>query len=87
MVLSTEVNAELGDLFTEAYYRRNPDVAETLSFWEVFSACKRLTGVARLTDSSKGNGQHNGARPTLRPGLKNALCVFMRQRLTKEDTD
>jgi hypothetical protein len=85
-ILSTEVNAEFGDTFAEGYYRRNPSVAETLSFWEVFSACKRLTSLAKLNDPSS-NGHKNGSRPSPRPGLLDALRDFMRQRLTDEDSD
>jgi aminoglycoside phosphotransferase (APT) family kinase protein len=87
MILSTEVSAELGDEFAEAYYRRNPAVAETLSFWEVFSACKRQTRIAWLSDASRANGHHYGSRPVFRPNLQNALRDFMRQRLTEDDLD
>ncbi len=71
-ILSTEASPELGDHFVEAYYLRNPAIGETLAFWEVFAACKRLTGIARQSQKTASSEVHK------------ALCDFIYRRLTDE---
>ncbi len=46
--LTVEANADVGDLFTQAYMRRNPAVGKTLPFWEMFAVCRRLTTIAAV---------------------------------------
>jgi aminoglycoside phosphotransferase (APT) family kinase protein len=85
MLLSTEVSPELGDMFTEFYYRRSPAVAETLPFWEVFAACKRLTSISRWSNSTSEN--RNGSAPSFRSGLRESVRDFMCQRLIGDEMD
>ncbi len=87
MILSTEISPELGDRFIDAYYHRNSSEAQTLSFWEVFAACKRLIGIARLGNPDISNGHRNVSKPPIRPELRGAVQYFMRQRLTDDEND
>ncbi len=72
LILSIVVGAEAGDIFVDAYCRRTPEVAETIGFWEVFSACKYLIHAAETGH-------------TLAPDVKQSILDFMRQRLIDED--
>jgi aminoglycoside phosphotransferase (APT) family kinase protein len=84
MVLATEVDPRLGDTFAEAYKRRSPEVGETLDFWEVFAACKRLTALA-LHRSTGGAVPLAGNTPPVKPEVVEAVRTFMYQRLTDEE--
>jgi aminoglycoside phosphotransferase (APT) family kinase protein len=79
MILSTEIGAECGDMFADAYCRRNPDAAETAGFWEVFASCKRLTLLAGLAQTNAPDlaQQYTSKIQT--------ILDFMRQRLVDED--
>jgi aminoglycoside phosphotransferase (APT) family kinase protein len=79
MVLTTEVSAELGDTFAEAYTRISPGVIESLHFWEVFAACKRLTSmIVRRERGSTG--------PLLvRPDVEEATYHFIEAGLTDDE--
>jgi aminoglycoside phosphotransferase (APT) family kinase protein len=76
MVLATEVDAALADAFCAAYLRRHPDVSDTLQFWEVLSACKRLTALASHRTRS---GLQVGA------GLEDSITAFMQARLSDDE--
>ncbi len=89
MILATEASTDLGDLFTADYARRNPDILETLAFWEMFAACKRLTTIAAF----KANQTERLAMWSEAPELprlaqaESAVRQFMQQRLSSEESD
>lgn len=76
MMLSTEISPECGDLFADAYCRRSPDAAETIAFWEVFAACKRLTLLAGMAQT--GTADQLGSKA-------DTILDFMQQRLVDEE--
>lgn len=82
MVLATEVGPELGDWFADAYTRRNGSVVDTLPFWEVFAACKRLTTMTQLEQSANGLTEDG---PYVRPEVRQAVRAFMTARLIEEE--
>lgn len=75
MVLATEVDSTLGDSFADSYIRRDPDIVESLAFWEVFAACKRLTSLSTLSEH----------QPPVKEGLREAVRSFMESRLAHEE--
>ncbi len=89
MILATEASADLGDLFTADYARRNPDILETLGFWEMFAACKRLTTIAAY----KAHQSERLAMWSEAPEVPRLLSTeaaarqFMQQRMTTEDNE
>jgi aminoglycoside phosphotransferase (APT) family kinase protein len=77
LLISTHAHGSpaYGDLLVAAYLRRNSRVGETLPFWEVFSACKRLTTLALRARESGVADQRAQA----------AVGEFLSARLTEED--
>lgn len=89
MILATEAGTDLGDLFTADYARRNPDILETLAFWEMFAACKRLTTIAAVKAHQSERLSMWANAPEL-PRLEQAEVAvrqFMQERLSGEDSD
>lgn len=89
MILSTEATIALGDQFASDYMRRNPDVAKTLAFWEVFAACKRLTMIATVrANQSERLAMWSGAPDLPRlTAVEDAVRAFMHARLTADECD
>jgi len=87
MILATESSATLGDLFKQAYTRRNPGVRATLPFWEIFAACKRLTTVATIRANRPERLAMWGGAPDLgRLADSEATTrVFLQRRLAAEE--
>ncbi|MBX3085259.1 MAG: phosphotransferase [Anaerolineae bacterium] len=86
MVLETEVSQQVGDNFNDSYQRRHPEVVATQPFWEVFSACKRLTSIAiqqRTTDEIEADDAQAPRQP--QPTTNEALQAFMHKRLVDEE--
>jgi len=84
MILHTEVSRDLGDQFKEAYRRRNPEIDQSLPFWEVFAACKRLTIMARIQQATTETPDEVST-PPVRLEVARAVVDFMQERLTEED--
>lgn len=77
MILASELNPICADGFTTSYCRHNPEIRDTLTFWEVFAACKRLTTFAGLRCTDSGSN--------IDPNVEQRVHEFMCQRLTDED--
>lgn len=84
MILETEVSKTLADQFNEFYWRRQPEVQHTQHFWEVFSACKRLTMMASVRQAASRTIPRESL-PPLNEHAMQAVESFMRARLTEED--
>jgi aminoglycoside phosphotransferase (APT) family kinase protein len=84
MILETEVSKDVADQFNEYYWRRQPEVRHTQAFWEVFSACKRLTTIATIRHAANQHVQRESL-PPLNPQAMQAVESFMRARLTDEE--
>jgi aminoglycoside phosphotransferase (APT) family kinase protein len=79
MILATEAGTALGESFVNFYRRHNPTVLATLPFWEVFAACKRLTVLAGMKEST------SVSPIPVNPDVTEHVVEFMRQRLTEDD--
>jgi aminoglycoside phosphotransferase (APT) family kinase protein len=82
MVIATEGRPEWGDLFVGSYLRRNPDVAGTLPFWQVFAGCKRLVSMAMHDQTATERGL-----PLVEPEKREAVIAFIEAHLTDEDIE
>jgi aminoglycoside phosphotransferase (APT) family kinase protein len=89
MVLTTEVNIDLGDRFIEAYTRRNPAVNATLPFWEVFSAVKRLATIATIKANKSERLAMWADAPDLarQVGREDSMRDFLAVRVAADDSD
>jgi aminoglycoside phosphotransferase (APT) family kinase protein len=89
MLLTANANVALGDSFIESYTRRNPNVRETLPFWEVFAGCKRLTaiGLIRANQSERLSMWANAPDVARLVDTDNAVRTFLQSRLIDEDND
>ncbi|MHB8627816.1 MAG: phosphotransferase family protein [Aggregatilineales bacterium] len=87
MILATESSTTLGELFKQAYTRRNPGVNATLPFWEVFSACKRLTTIALIRANRAERLAMWGEAPEIGrlPDSEATTRVFLQRRLAIEE--
>ncbi len=87
MILVTEFSATLGELFKQAYTRRNPAVNATLPFWEMFSACKRLTTIALIRANRPERLAMWNEAPELGrlPDLEATTRVFLQRHLALEE--
>lgn len=89
LLLTANASQALGDSFIQSYTRRNPIVRETLPFWEVFAACKRLTaiGVIRANQSERLSMWPEAPDVARLIDTDSVVRTFLQSRLIDEDVD
>jgi aminoglycoside phosphotransferase (APT) family kinase protein len=75
MLLCTQWGEAKGKSFIELYHKRNPNIAATIAFWEVYAAAKFLVNLAE-----------NNATPQS-PHTREAVVAFMRARMSDGEDD
>ncbi len=91
MILSTasQGSPELGTHFLNAYMRRNPSVRPTLSFWQIFAACRRLTTIATILAGQSEQLAMWSEAPEIAQlaQSKDVVCAYLQSNLAAESED